>query len=319
MTCLESLHLGWNLRSFDVVRQVGCPHSTAERCLGEVDAFVAVLNRDGGTLRTTDLDAFSARMRETLEGAGHIRRHSHRRGRRVGWPRSTRPRHATADVVLAGGGDGTISAAAGDPDGQEEGAGHPAGRNDEPVCAQPRHSAVARRRRARPSPTARSGRSMSPAPTAVPSSTSSRSACMPGWSILRSKMEFGSQARQDRRLVQAPPLRTRHATRPRLTCRCCIGDAEIVTRTDRASASPTICSAKATCPMPTRRTAACSASTSRSHAQRSEMLRFVLNMARGKWRDNQQVEIHEAEEVTLTIRLPAQKVARLRSTASFAN
>ena len=33
--------------------------------------FIAVLNRDGGTLRTVDLDAFSSRMTETLEQAGH--------------------------------------------------------------------------------------------------------------------------------------------------------------------------------------------------------------------------------------------------------
>ena len=33
--------------------------------------FAAVLNRDGGTLRTTDLSAFSQRMRQTLEAAGH--------------------------------------------------------------------------------------------------------------------------------------------------------------------------------------------------------------------------------------------------------
>ena len=36
--------------------------------------------------------------------------------------------------------------------------------------------------------------------------------------------------------------------------------------------------------------------------QRGEILRFLLSMARGKWRDNQQVEIHQAERVTLKIR-----------------
>ena len=33
--------------------------------------FVAVLNRDGGTLKSTDLDALAQRMRKTLEDAGH--------------------------------------------------------------------------------------------------------------------------------------------------------------------------------------------------------------------------------------------------------
>ena len=36
--------------------------------------------------------------------------------------------------------------------------------------------------------------------------------------------------------------------------------------------------------------------------QRGEIARFLLNIARGKWRDNQQVEIHQAEKVTLKIR-----------------
>jgi diacylglycerol kinase family enzyme len=35
--------------------------------------------------------------------------------------------------------------------------------------------------------------------------------------------------------------------------------------------------------------------------QRGEILRFIAKMARGRWRDNEQVEIHEAEEVTLRI------------------
>jgi len=53
--------------------------------------FAAVLNGDGGTLRSLDLDALSARMLETLGPAGHTL--------------------DIDDVVVAGGG-GTISAAA---------------------------------------------------------------------------------------------------------------------------------------------------------------------------------------------------------------
>lgn len=75
--------------------------------------FVAVLNRDGGTLRTTDVDALGLRMRQVLEGAGHslaidvvggdqVRAHLEKAASRRG-----------VDVVLAGGGDGTISTAAG--------------------------------------------------------------------------------------------------------------------------------------------------------------------------------------------------------------
>ena len=35
--------------------------------------------------------------------------------------------------------------------------------------------------------------------------------------------------------------------------------------------------------------------------QRHELLRFFWKMARGRWRDNEQVEIHQAESVTLKI------------------
>jgi diacylglycerol kinase family enzyme len=35
--------------------------------------------------------------------------------------------------------------------------------------------------------------------------------------------------------------------------------------------------------------------------ERTEMVRFAVNIARGKWRDNSQVDIHEAEEVELKL------------------
>ena len=45
--------------------------------------------------------------------------------------------------------------------------------------------------------------------------------------------------------------------------------------------------------------------------QRGELFRFFLNMARGKWRDNDQVEIHETQHVVLTL---LSKRAKLRAT-----
>lgn len=41
--------------------------------------------------------------------------------------------------------------------------------------------------------------------------------------------------------------------------------------------------------------------------QRHELLRFFLNMARGKWRDNPHVEIHQSERVVLKIMSPRKK------------
>ncbi|KRA50487.1 diacylglycerol/lipid kinase family protein [Devosia sp. Root635] len=75
--------------------------------------IIAVLNRDGGTLRTMDLAAFSAGAVETFA------RHGHELECRVvagGDVEAALRKAATSkgvDAVMAGGGDGTISAAAG--------------------------------------------------------------------------------------------------------------------------------------------------------------------------------------------------------------
>lgn len=75
--------------------------------------FIAVLNRDGGTLRTMDLDAFAARLRDRLGEAGHTVDVRIVEG--SGLMDALRQAVAApdAEVILAGGGDGTISAAAG--------------------------------------------------------------------------------------------------------------------------------------------------------------------------------------------------------------
>ena len=75
--------------------------------------FAAVLNRDGGTLRTTDLSSFSDRLRQTLEAAGHAIDVDVVAGEDIAAALQMAVRRRDVDVVLAGGGDGTISAAAG--------------------------------------------------------------------------------------------------------------------------------------------------------------------------------------------------------------
>lgn len=75
--------------------------------------IIAVLNRDGGTLRTMDLDAFC------VEAAAIFARHGHELECEVvsgSDVKATLRKAATrkgVDAVLAGGGDGTISTAAG--------------------------------------------------------------------------------------------------------------------------------------------------------------------------------------------------------------
>lgn len=73
--------------------------------------FVAVLNRDGGTLRTTDLGAFADRLEKVLGKGGHTVDVRVVSGRQIEYALA-KAASDPADVVMAGGGDGTISAAA---------------------------------------------------------------------------------------------------------------------------------------------------------------------------------------------------------------
>lgn len=74
--------------------------------------FVAVLNKDGGTLRTTDLDAFVERSRERLEAQGHTFDAVLVSGAELVPALKRAASDEKVDVVIAGGGDGTVSAAA---------------------------------------------------------------------------------------------------------------------------------------------------------------------------------------------------------------
>ncbi len=73
----------------------------------------AVLNRDGGTLKTTDLTAFCRQLTECFHGAGHDIRCFVVPGSEVVETLQSVAEDDAHDTVLAGGGDGTISAAAG--------------------------------------------------------------------------------------------------------------------------------------------------------------------------------------------------------------
>ena len=74
--------------------------------------FLVILNRDGGTLRTMDLDAFSTRSSTTLKGEGHSVEIRIVPGDGVTDALGAAAKAENVDVVMAGGGDGTASAAA---------------------------------------------------------------------------------------------------------------------------------------------------------------------------------------------------------------
>lgn len=75
--------------------------------------FLAILNEDGGTLRTTDLTRFQDEMRTALTKAGHSLDLKRVAGRDVERELKQAAVASDVDVVIAGGGDGTISTAAG--------------------------------------------------------------------------------------------------------------------------------------------------------------------------------------------------------------
>lgn len=74
--------------------------------------FLAVLNQNGGTLRTTDLDEFEKTMRRILEDAGHTLEVEVVSGDGLIEALQRAAANEEADAVIAGGGDGTASAAA---------------------------------------------------------------------------------------------------------------------------------------------------------------------------------------------------------------
>ncbi|WP_309085114.1 diacylglycerol kinase family lipid kinase [Chelativorans sp.] len=74
--------------------------------------FRAVLNRDGGTLSTMDLDALSTQISDALTAAGHSVEVLVVDGSGIVAALRETCSHPEADVVLVGGGDGTVSLAA---------------------------------------------------------------------------------------------------------------------------------------------------------------------------------------------------------------
>lgn len=72
----------------------------------------AIFNRDGGTFRTTDMEAYSKKAEEVFRAAGHEIEITVASGEGMADILERTSRRDDLDAMLAGGGDGTISAAA---------------------------------------------------------------------------------------------------------------------------------------------------------------------------------------------------------------
>ena len=75
--------------------------------------LVAIFNRDGGTFKTTDLDAYCDHARKVFSEAGHQIECRLVSGKDIVQEMERAADDAGLDGLIAGGGDGTISAAAG--------------------------------------------------------------------------------------------------------------------------------------------------------------------------------------------------------------
>lgn len=74
--------------------------------------FIGVFNKDGGTFRTVDMAAFTANAVRVFGEAGHTIECRVVQGRELIRELERAARDPASDALLAGGGDGTVSAAA---------------------------------------------------------------------------------------------------------------------------------------------------------------------------------------------------------------
>jgi diacylglycerol kinase family enzyme len=258
--------------------------------------FIAVLNRDGGRLRTTDLDALCRRMTEALEKAGHLVSIE-----RVSGPEIesalAKAAASRADIVLAGGGDGTVSAAAAVMMGKTNAlAILPAGTMNLfarglgiPLSLDAAVEAFA------------SGK-IKPVDVA----SANGYVFVHQFSIgmhakmvdMRDKMEFASRLGKIRASAKAALATVLDP--PSLKVSLEIGDAEILARTTGISITNNLFG-EGHLPYAEQPDGGVLGIYVTMARQRGQLLRFFLNVARGRWRDNPHVEIHEGEKVVLKL------------------
>lgn len=259
--------------------------------------FLAVLNKDGGTLKTTDLEAFSDRTRAALAAKGHEIDIKIVKGPEIVKALEKAARTPDIDVVMAGGGDGTISAAAAAlRDKRKALAVLPAGtmnlfaRSLEiPLALDEAVAAFTDGTVRKVDVATANGR-----PFVHQLSVGMHARMV----RLRSKMEYGSRFGKIR--ASAKAAYGTFMNPPMMDVRLTIGEAEIETRTTGIGITNNLFG-EGHLPYADHPDGGVLGIYVTVAEQRSELARFLLNMARGKWRDNDQVEIHQATSVTLEL------------------
>ncbi|MBA3449054.1 MAG: diacylglycerol kinase family lipid kinase [Pseudaminobacter sp.] len=265
--------------------------------------FVAVLNRDGGSLRTTDLDVFSGSLKEILEAGGHTVEIRIVSGDQLVAALDEVCAIKSVDAVIAGGGDGTTSAAAAKMMGSEKIlAILPAGTMN-----------LFSRSLGIPQGLDAALRAFADGEVrAVDVATANGRPFIHQFSIgmhaklvhLREKMEFASRLGKMRASAKAAYGTLMNP--PSINVMLTVGEAEIVTRTTGVGITNNLFGEHAL-PYADKPDGGVLGIYVTIARERSEILRFLLSMLRGKWRDNDQVEIHQAANATLNIRSPVNK------------
>ncbi|ESY75352.1 diacylglycerol kinase family lipid kinase [Mesorhizobium sp. M0051] len=259
--------------------------------------FAAVLNREGGTLRTTDIAAFSDRMHRALETAGHSLSIEIVAGKDVVETLDSVASRRTIDVVLAGGGDGTISAAAARLMGTKKAlAILPAGTMN-----------LFARGLGIPQTLDAALESFADGEIiAVDMATANGRPFIHQFSIgihaklvqLRQKMEFGSRLGKIRASAKAAWATINNP--PAMNVTLSIGDAEMAARITGIGITNNLFG-EGHLPYADNPAGGVLGVYITVAQQRAELVKFFFNMARGKWRDNEHVEIHQANKTVLKI------------------
>ena len=248
-------------------------------------------------MRTTDLAAFSDRMHQTLETAGHSLAIDIVTGKDVVEALDNAASRRSVDVVLAGGGDGTISAAAARLMGKKKAlAILPAGTMNLfarglGIPAIPRCRAeIFCRRRNHP----------------VDMATANGRPFVHQFSIgmharmvqLRQGMEFGSRLGKIRASAKAAWATINNPPAMNVTLR--IGEAEMTARITGIGITNNLFG-EGHLPYADNPAGGVLGVYVTVARQRAELVKFFFNVARGKWRDNEHVEIHQADRTVLKI------------------
>jgi len=260
--------------------------------------FLAVLNRDGGTLRTTDLDEFVDRSRKMLEAAGHTLDAKVVSGKDIVQTLKQASTDQNADVVIAGGGDGTISAAA--------------------TCLMNSDCALAVLPAGTMNLFARSlkiplGLDDAMAAFAqgqvrsVDIATANGKPFVHQLSIglhaklvdLRDKMEYASRVGKMRASMRAAFLTVFQPPKVNITIKT--DQAEIVARTTGIGITNNLFG-EGHLPYADRLDAGVLGVYITTARTSSEIVSFLFNLAIGRWKNNAGVEIHESKDLTLTVR-----------------